>query len=51
LFNGEASEITLSMGREIGVHKFSFLNEYKAIDELAFFSTKKKLYLEQSEMA
>lgn len=44
LFNGDSSRIELSMSMEIGVNDFAFPNEYKGIDELAFFSTKKGLY-------
>src|SRR5258708_37911345 len=48
LFNGDSSPITLSMSMEIGVNDFTFPNEYKEIEELAFFSTKKGLYPDQS---
>ena len=44
LFNGDSSQIELSTTMEIGVNDLTFPKEYKEIDELAFFATKKGLY-------
>jgi hypothetical protein len=47
LFDGDSSQIVVSINVKPGLNDFIFPEEYKEIDELAFFSTKDELYLDQ----
>jgi hypothetical protein len=48
VFQGNYSEIALSMKMDVGVNDFVFPEDYKEIDELSLFATKDGLYPDQS---